>query len=190
MRTPSHAPSARLSRAAGPMPPRSRARRVLRPLPRPRKRRGEAMAERHSAIDTTTPPFEGRPGSAGAPRALGGLEERPGFAGALRTLGGLEERPGFAGALRTLGGLEERPGFAGALRTLGGLEERPGFAGALRTLEGLEERPALPGRSERWRVWGAMSGPPISIDTMGPPCENGPNSPIFRRRRTPTDDAD
>src|SRR3989441_5388665 len=72
MRTPSHAPSARLSRAAGPMPPRSRARRVLRPLPRPRKRRGEAMAERHSAIDIFGPPFEGRHGSAGAPRALGG----------------------------------------------------------------------------------------------------------------------
>src|SRR6266850_1202739 len=63
MRTPAHAPSARLSRAAGPMPPRSSARRVLRPLPTPRKRRGEAMAERHSATDTTTPPCEGRHGS-------------------------------------------------------------------------------------------------------------------------------
>src|SRR5881396_3972478 len=110
MRTPSHAPSVRLSRAAGPRPPRSRARRVLRPLPRPRKRRGGAMAERHSAIDTTTPPFEGRHGSAGAPRAFGG--------------------------------------------------------------------------------WGAISGPPISIDTTGPPCENVLNSPTFRRRRTRTDDAD
>src|SRR6059036_444739 len=110
MRTPSHAPSVRLSRAAGPRPPRSRARRVLRPLPRPRKRRGGAMAERHSAIDTTTPPFEGRHGSAGAPRAFGG--------------------------------------------------------------------------------WGAISGPPISIDTTGPPCEKGLNSPTFRRRRTRTDDAD
>src|SRR5438034_4487086 len=68
------------------------------------------MAERHSAIDTTTPPFEGRHGSAGAPRAFGG--------------------------------------------------------------------------------WGAISGPPISIDTTGPPCENGLNSPTFRRRRTRTDDAD
>src|SRR5439155_21294910 len=81
MRTPAHAPSARLSRAAGPMPPRSSARRVLRPLPTPRNRRGEAMAEGHSAIDTTPPPFEG----------AGGLEieERHGFPGPIRASGGL-----------------------------------------------------------------------------------------------------
>src|SRR5438132_504757 len=106
MRTPVHAPSARLSRAAGPMPPRSSARRVLRPLPTPRKRRGEAMAERHSAIDTTTPPFEGRWGA--------GDRERHGFPGPIRASGGLgpyegspeiEERHGFPGPIRASGGL-------------------------------------------------------------------------------------
>ena len=39
MRTPAQAPSVRLSRCAGPAPPRSSTRRVLRPLPIPRKRR-------------------------------------------------------------------------------------------------------------------------------------------------------
>src|SRR5438132_12210986 len=88
MRTPVHAPSARLSRAAGPMPPRSSARRALRPFPTPRKRRGEAMAERHSAIDTTTPPFEG----AGSPE----IEERHGFPGPIRASGGLGAISGLA----------------------------------------------------------------------------------------------
>src|SRR6266403_1945885 len=89
MRTPAHAPSARLSDAAGPMPPRSSARRVLRPLPTPRKRRGEAMAERHSAIYTTGPPCEGRGPFRGPPSLATAIEARRGFAGARRALGGL-----------------------------------------------------------------------------------------------------
>src|SRR5438093_1106370 len=105
MRTPSHAPSVRLSRAAGPRPPRSRARRVLRPLPRPRKRRGGAMAERHSAIDTTTPPCEGRHGSAGAPRAFGGWGAISGPPISIDTTGPpFEGRHGSAGAPRAFGG--------------------------------------------------------------------------------------
>src|SRR6266404_1924833 len=185
MRTPAHAPSARLSRAAGPMPPRSSARRVLRPLPTPRNRRGEAMAERHSAIDTTGPPFEGHHGSAGAPsvwewRAFRGppssataIEARHGFCRGATSAGG------FRGLLRGphhLRRLSRRAtAFAGARRALGGLG---GHVGAPIICDGYRGAPRLsPGRDERWGVWGAMSGPPISIDTTGPPCENGPNSP-------------
>src|SRR5438132_11775202 len=106
MRTPVHAPSARLSRAAGPMPPRSSARRVLRPLPTPRKRRGEAMAERHSAIDTTTPPFEGRWGAGG----LGSpeMEERHGFPGPIRASGGLGAISGPPSKLTAISGPPSR----------------------------------------------------------------------------------
>src|SRR6266403_867884 len=145
MRTPAHAPSARLSDAAGPMPPRSSARRVLRPLPTPRNRRGEAMAERHSAIDTTGPPFEGHHGSAGAPSVW--------------------EWRAFRGPhhLRRLS--RRATAFAGARRALGGLG---GHVGAPIICDGYRGAPRLsPGRDERWGVWGAMSGPPISIDTTG-----------------------
>src|SRR5260370_1052996 len=128
MRTPAHAPSARLSRAAGPMPPRSSARRVLRPLPTPRNRRGEAIAERHSAIDTTTPPCKRRHGSAGAPRALGGAISGPHHLRRLSrratALPGRDERWGVGGPSRgpsPATAIEARHGFAGTRRALGGL---------------------------------------------------------------------
>src|SRR5258708_7546942 len=234
------------------MPPRSSARRVLRPLPTPRNRRGEAIAERHSAIDTTTPPCKRRHGSAGAPRALGGAisgphhlrrlsrratalpgrDERWGGWGAISgphhlrrlsrratALPGRDERWGGWGAISGPHPLRRRSRRAAALPGRGG---RGGFGGPSRgpiTCDGYRGAPrlcrgatsagglgghlgahhlrrlsrratALPGRDERWGGWGAISGPPIYIDTTTPPCENGPNSPTFRRRRTPTDDAD
>src|SRR4030095_12371478 len=56
MRTPSQAPSVAFNARAGPVPPRSRARRVLRPRPTPRTRRwpcaGSRFTAAHSAIDS------------------------------------------------------------------------------------------------------------------------------------------
>src|SRR4029453_10368891 len=56
MRTPSQAPSVAFNARAGPRPPRSRARRVLRPRPTPRTRRWPCADSRftaaHSAIDS------------------------------------------------------------------------------------------------------------------------------------------
>src|SRR5438309_11782397 len=158
MRTPAHAPSARLSRAAGPMPPRSSARRVLRPLPTPRKRRGEAMAERHSAIDSTGPPSRGVTVPPGRRERLGGGPFRgpitcDGYRGAPRLGRGATSAGGFGGhfgAPSPATAIEARRGLAGARRALGGLggyfgapspataiEARRGLAGARRALGGL-----------------------------------------------------
>src|SRR5262245_39628470 len=53
MLTPDQRASVSLSRLAGPAPPRSSARRVLRPLPIPRNRLAIPESRGHSAIDSS-----------------------------------------------------------------------------------------------------------------------------------------
>src|SRR5437879_3067679 len=170
MRTPAHAPSARLSRAAGPMPPRSSARRVLRPLPTPRKRRGEAMAERHSAIDSTGPPSRGVTVPPGRRERLGGGP----FRGPI-TYDGYRGAPRLGRGAKRAGGVERwgvwgRVSGAHPLRRVArraaagaGGDARWGGWGAIsgpHHLRRLSRRAAAwPGRDERWGVWGAISGP-------------------------------
>src|SRR6185503_10438676 len=61
MRTPSQPPRTVLSARAGPVPPRSRARRVLRPCPTPRtRRRRGGFIGAHSPIDSRAPPMQKR----------------------------------------------------------------------------------------------------------------------------------
>src|SRR5712664_439135 len=134
-----------------------------------------------SRLRRGAPSFGG--GHLGAPSPATAIEARHGFAGTRRALGGLG---GHLGAPSPATAIEARHGFAGTRRALG---VRGAISGPHHLRRLSRRATALPGRDERWGGWGAISGPPIYIDTTTPPCENGPNSPTFRRRRTPTDDA-
>src|SRR5207245_2598495 len=110
--------------------------RGVREGPREQAEIDEAMVERRLQRGE----IEGRHGSAGAPRALGGLGSHLGAPCA-----GARSRRATAPP-----GRDERWGSWGAI-------SGPPCAGARS-----RRATASPGRPERWGVWGAMSGPPIS----------------------------
>src|SRR5712664_1752187 len=166
------------------MPPRSSARRVLRPLPTPRNRRGEAMAERHSAIDTTTPPCERRHGSAGAPRALGaggpcrGPITCDGYRGAPRLGRGATSAGGVGGPSR---GPITCDGYRGAPRLCRDATSAGGVGGPSRgpiTCDGYRGAPRLcRDATSAGGVGGPSRGPP---STLTPQRRHAKTAPIRR----------